>query len=198
MATLPGGEALAGASALQCVINEQTGVNERPDGVVPKNDPPEDGYARIAGFVETWIIPDPGNPASDTTAQVFRVTVDTEEIAVYGDNPSPPFPAPGSWFDESIAVIPVPIAKSEAEFLYQYNADPAPIQDRSDVDVDPNTLLPTNCTLENIVWPGPPQSPAGPSVPTHCFHPMAVQAPQNNAGNVPLTYSCLASFQPTP
>lgn len=205
VATLPSGEALAQASALQCVINEQNGTKEQPEGEETKEDPLSDSYARIAGTVESWFINNPNNPSARVLATVYHIVTDSDEIHVYGDNqPGLNLPVRGTWFDSSVAVIPSPLGTSDAVFLYAYEADRSPIEEKEDVHVDTSTGLPTSCIIDPAIppWPGPtgtPSTPAGPSSTggTHCFYPLAVQAPSETPGNVPLTYSCLASFQRT-
>ncbi|WP_295883963.1 hypothetical protein [uncultured Thiohalocapsa sp.] len=203
IATLPSGEAMAAGSALQCVINEQLGVQAPPAGEV---DPLTDNYARISGSVQFWLVQDPDIPTQNTLVEVYHfVDANGDQVWVYGDNAtsSKTWPTPGTWFDTTTALLPFPNSQRNAEFLYLYNADVAPINDKTQVSQGPNPTpppdrIPTDCTLEGITWPGPPASPVGPSKPVHCIYPMAVQSPQieqNLPNNVPLTHSCLTSFQ---
>jgi hypothetical protein len=200
IATLPSGEALASASALQCVISEQNGDKSQPQGEEPETVPPRDNYARLSGRVEQWLVEDPSAPTERTDAIVYYMVIDGEDIRVWGENGAG-FPEPGTWFDpvSANAFPPVAVDDFPAEFLYLYQANTAPLATKSDLEVDAATILPAGCTIKSgISWPGPggtPATPSGPSAPEHCVFPMAVQANVGAAGNVPLTYSCLASFQ---
>jgi hypothetical protein len=206
IATLPSGEALANASALQCVINEQNGTQLPATERVADTDPPQDNYVRVPGQIQDWLIPsDPNNPTGPkTTASVYFIdaanNASGQDLYVYGDNGAG-FPVQGSWFDITAPGVSGPSAfppPANVEFLYLYKADNAPITDQSDVAVDGGGL-PSDCEIDSTIpaWPGGSTSPVGPTAPQHCFYPMAVQAPQNTPGNVPLTYSCLASFTAT-
>lgn len=201
IATLPGGEALAQSSAMQCVISEQNGDKSPPEDIEPQTVPPADTYARATGTIERWIIP---NPTSSGTisVEVFHVDVGGDEIYVYGRNTASGVPTMGSWFDRSIATPPVAVGSAPAEFLYGYKADTSPLADIDDLAVNSSTLLPEECVIDHSIpsWPGPlgtPATPAGPDETKHCIFPFAVKADLETPGNVPLTHSCLASFQRT-
>jgi hypothetical protein len=200
IATLPSGEALAQSSALQCVISEQNGDKSPPEDIEPQTVPPADNYARLAGTIERWVIPDPTAPTSTISVEVFHVTIDGDEIYVYGRNTATGIPSMGSWFDRSIAKPPIPLKTDAAEFLYGYKADTSPLTDKNHLAVDSATLAPEECVIDPGIpsWPGPlgtPSTPAGPDEKKHCIFPFAVKADVETPGNVPLTYSCLASFQ---
>jgi hypothetical protein len=153
--------------------------------------------------VETWIVEDPSNPSTSTDVVVYYLPdlpPTGAQIRVWGENGGG-FPDPGSWFDPGTANAHPPIAVDsfDAEFLYLYQANTAPLGDKEDLKVDSGTGLPAECTIKpGLSWPGPggtPSTPSGPTSPDHCVFPMAVQATVDTPGNVPLTYSCLASFQ---
>jgi hypothetical protein len=194
IATLPSGAALAGSSSLQCVIKEQNGDKSPPENI---EEPQADHYARLEvdSYIEIWRIQDPTNPASDIFVRVFHVTMDGEEIYVYGDNTAPGVPIMGSWFDTASATGP--FRRNPAAFLYGYNATTSPLAEKDDLKVNPTTLLPSECVIDTDIppWPGAPESPAGPDDKKHCIFPFAVRADVDTPGNVPLTHSCLTSFQ---
>jgi hypothetical protein len=197
VATLPSGEALANASALQCVINQKEGKEGFPDGRVAS--PPNDTYKRITGFIERWRIPNPSDPSVTILVFVYRVTDPLgQEVTVYGDNTDqgiPTLPAEGRWFDTTIDDGRRLIRRGGAQFLYVYTAD-------RDGNAVTNNSIPGDCTIDSSLgrWPTANSDgsavPAGPDSPEHCFYPMAiqVQVPTNAPGNVALTLSCLASF----
>ncbi|HBG96418.1 MAG TPA: hypothetical protein DDY14_14130 [Chromatiaceae bacterium] len=196
IATLPGGEALANASALQCVVKEQDGTKAPPSGV---GVPLADNYLRVAGQTQLYRsfvrVEDGG--AGQGNILVYRYELDGETILVVGDNPTNSSAAPpGTWFDLTVSPPPFPIGSpTPASFLLLYDANNAPITDKSDVAVDASTGMPTGCNMTAPIWPGPPTSPTGPQSPQHCVYPMAVQVAQDTPGNIPLTQSCLTSFQ---
>jgi hypothetical protein len=202
IATLPSGEALANASALQCVINQQTGGNDFPLNLRPHpNTDPQDKYTRQLGSLDLYRIPDPRPGATPGATIVVRINKISElppgtgEITVYGDNSAlniPAVPPMGSWFDTTNP-LHVRIGGVQYQFLVVYGADRSPIQDPSDVAV--SNLVPTDCEINSSIptWPGT-ATVSGPSAPQHCFYPLAVQVPANTPGNIPLTTSCLASF----
>jgi hypothetical protein len=195
IATLPSGEALALTSTLQCAINEQDGSSARPAGAVADTDPPQDAYARIQGELQTWTIPNPdGNNPANVSIQVFHIP--TLDVYVYGDNPSYPSLTPGNWFDRNDPNVSGPSRTAAREFLYLYQADTAPLANIGDLHVNPSGLEPSSCEIQSTITPWPNDGgPAGPNSPQHCFYPIAVQANQDQPGNIPLTGSCLASFQ---
>lgn len=194
IATLPSGAALANASALQCVINQQQGQGGAPAGVLERPLPIDDKFVRVPGSIRGYEIPDPGGSGSTLLVRVYRIPAlppgSGSDVYVFGDNSdlmSNP-PTPGTWFDTgsgSWAGIDNP-----AEFLVVYSADPVPIGDKSDVAIDAD-LWPSQCEIAEGIptWPG-----GGPTSPQHCFYPVAVQAPPNTVGNIALAHSCLVSF----
>jgi hypothetical protein len=207
IATLPSGEALAAASALQCIINEQDGTKGPAPGQVPSPSP--DGYARLLGDKETYAIEN--GSGGFLFADVYHVQLPAsgEEIRVWGDNAVAGVPEPGTWFSpgefgqpDFFLGISDPVATNPWEFLYLYKADSSPLDSKEDIAVNPDGT-PADCdiapSLEGV-WDsqgGPPGAPTAPGSPPgkYCFHPLAVQetAPQT-PGNVPLTNSCLVSF----
>ncbi|WP_200242146.1 hypothetical protein [Thiohalocapsa halophila] len=173
IATLPSGEALANASALQCVINEQNQAG--PPVTVDIPVPDDDTYVRVSGEVREYFTEaSNAGPGERRTVYFFEGDVPQANILVNPD---------GSWFDDT-GWQQDNSQTREAAFLVQYNA----------TTTDPTTAeVNTECELEvgTDSWTG---IVTGPRAPQHCFYPMAVKAPQGNAGNVPLTTSCLASF----
>ena len=198
VATLPSGEALAAASALQCVINEQTGAAEPPAPVVIAPVPPEDTYVRIVGEIRTYrsFVAAGSGGGGVGSIIVYKYTVDGDDILVVGQNTNPSAAPLGTWFNLGVVPAPILLSTQPAHFLRLYDASPNPITAPGDVAVDAGTQLPTACTQSSPNWPGPPTSPTGPSTADgkHCFYPVAVQANVNQAGNIPLTQSCLLSF----
>jgi hypothetical protein len=197
IATLPSGAALANASSLQCVISEQNGDKPPPQGTEA---PQADNYARldVDSYTEVWRIQDPTNPASQIFVRVFHVKIDGEDIYVYGNNTAAGVPIMGSWFD--IGTATGPFRQNPTAFLYGYKATTSPLGDKDDIKVNPTTILPEECEIDSEIpaWPGPmgsPATPEGPDENKHCIFPFAVKADVNTPGNVPLTYSCLTSFQ---
>lgn len=203
IATLPSGEALANASALQCVINEQDATNPPAEGVVGVTVPADDRYLRVDGEIRLYrsLVSVENGGAGFGNIQVYSYQLDGEDILVVGDNPNNATAAPlGSWFDLTVdpAPIPLPLATTPARFLYLYGTENTPITDAGDVNVDPITGMPTpDCSITGPAWPGPPKSPIGPTSPQHCVYPMAVQVLPGGSrtNNIPLTQSCLTSFQ---
>ncbi len=215
IATLPSGEALAAASALQCVINEQN-ATEQPDGVLPgppAPGPPPDNYIRIPGKREFYFsITPPPNGAGAGTIEVYRFNDQNgDEILIVGDNAGTsvsPIAPPGTWFDPSTALFKS--AEEDVWFLRMYYADPNPITGPADVAVDETGVdadgfpAPSEaCTIENPPggWntgsPPPPTAPrTGPDGTSgrDCIYPLAVQVDPGSPGNIPLTGSCLTSF----
>jgi hypothetical protein len=196
VATLPSGEALAGASAMQCAINQQEVDLGFPEGIVPKTTPPQDSYARVEGRIQVWEITDPDDPGQTIFVKIYRIPdLNGDLVYVYGDNTdlgTTSLPAPGTWFD--ITGLGQPVQQAPAQFLYVYNAN-RPIDTQNDVAV--NGLVPGGCTIDTTIpaWPG---AVSGPKSPQHCFYPMAIQAPAKTSGNLALTHSCLTSFNNAP
>lgn len=197
IATLPSGEALANASALQCVINVQQD-NNPPEALVSPTLPDEDTWARVVGEIQTWTInnPDSSEGAPDEIAvQVYHIprSGDATNIYVYGQNSAVGVPPAGSQFDTDAAVTGPAADPSPAFFLYQYDASNAPIEDATDVAVAPGGTLPTGCNFETGLenWSTSSVPPSA----DYCFYPMAVQTSPNSNGNIPLTHSCLTSFK---
>ncbi|MCG6942230.1 MAG: hypothetical protein LJE69_13380 [Thiohalocapsa sp.] len=212
IATLPSGEAFAMASALQCVIKEQDGSQDQPQGVVAVAD--ADNYIRVPGRREEWFST---KSTADGGAGVGIIEVyrfpdqDGNEVVIVGDNADTavsPIAPVGTWFDTSTSYF---VRGEDKLFLRMYYADPNPITGPSDVAVDVTGTdangyyyPATGCAISNpsSAWPGPTASPptlagpegapAGPG--THCIYPLAVQADPTGPGNVPLTASCLLSF----
>jgi hypothetical protein len=196
IATLPSGEALANASALQCVINQQEGRGGAPAGVLEAPIPSDDTFARVPGRILGYKIQLPdGSTQLVRVYQIPELPPGTGTITVYGNNSDlwSDAPVPGTWFDISAANFAG--IDNPAEFLMVYRDDPAPIGDKTDVAVT-SALLPSDCDIVTGIpnWPGSPTSPTGPTSPQHCVYPLAVQASPNAAGNIALAGSCLASF----
>jgi hypothetical protein len=199
IATLPGGEALANSSLLQCVINQQMGADEAPKSIRELTDP-LDTYSREDGFLDFYLAPDPRQPPGTTLTVLLRVYRIREMppgagwLSVYADLNLPEFPPLGSWFQTGQMGYTL-LGSVERQFLRAYGTARAPIQAPTDVAI--NFPLPGGCNFD-VTWPGPAGgTPDGPQEPQHCFYPLAVQSVQgasNNAGNVPLAASCLASF----
>ncbi len=103
IATLPSGEALANASALQCVINEQEGgANPPADPIVSNPPPPEDHYLRVDGEIRrylSFVSIANGGPGTGVI-QVYYYNLNGQDILLVGDNGSAANIAPlGTWFD---------------------------------------------------------------------------------------------------
>jgi hypothetical protein len=190
IATLPSGEALAAASAPHCVINRQNG-RDTPSPVVFDPVPPGDHYIRIPGSVQDYLIFDASVGFGPIT--VFRFTIESNPVTVVGDNPQNTSAAPrGTWVDPGLLTTPINPAQP-AQFLYLYNTTRFEVVDpETDVAVGADGF-PSDCTISSPDWP----SGAGaPPKPASCFYPFAVQAePTAQPGNIPLTHSCLLSFQ---
>jgi hypothetical protein len=198
VATLPGGEALANSSAMQCVINEQQHSPGPATPFVSDPRPEGDTYLRVPGIVQTWassIGYSNGGPGQGLV-QVFYfpdTTTGDAPIWLVGQPQSGVTdPAPfGTWFNRSLpGVSHQPALDVDALFLRMYDVNSA-----GDVAIDGSTMLPTDCTISSPAWPGGATSPTGPQPPPkYCYYPMAVQAPRDAIGNVPLTLSCIGSF----
>ncbi|NBC13764.1 MAG: hypothetical protein GVY09_10540 [Gammaproteobacteria bacterium] len=211
IATLPSGEALAAASALQCVINEQNNT-EPPDGVVSNTLP--DNYIRIPGKRQLY---------RSTTAFPAGFGIGTVEVYLFndqagnpvhivGDNQPPQATdlAPtGTWFVPPDPPNQEPTFEEDVLFLRMYDANPNPITGPNDVAIDEtgadaNGPYPSErCTIDNppggwnTVSAPPPTAPRSGPIGTNgrdCVYPLAVQADPNVPGNIPLTGSCLTSF----
>jgi hypothetical protein len=197
VATLPGGEALANSSAMQCVINEQQHNPGPATPFVSSPRPEGDTYLRVPGIIQTWgsFVGYPAGPGQGLV-QVFHFPATTtggQPIWLVGQPQSGVVnPAPfGTWFDPALAGVSHQTDLDvEALFLRMYDVNSA-----GDVAVDGTSFLPTDCTISSPAWPGGATSPPGPlPPPTYCYYPMAVQAPRDAIGNVPLTLSCIGSF----
>jgi hypothetical protein len=202
IATLPSGEALAMTSSLQCVIHEQDNSNKPQPNPVVVN---ADQYVRVPGRREVW--------QSNTSVaaggagvgqiEVYRIPdQDGNEILVVGDNLNTnvnPIAPVGTWFNPATAQPPSPSSSAERQFLRFYRADAFPIASSTNVAADPAPpYLSTGCGTSNPAggWSQPPAPRAGPdgSIGRDCVYPLAVQADTRTPGNIPLTYSCMASF----
>jgi hypothetical protein len=200
IATLPSGEALANASALQCVINEQDDTTPPAQAVV--SDPPPEGdlYLRVEGEVRLYrsLVSVEDGGAGIGNLLVYSYQLDGDDILVVGDNPNNATAAPlGAWFDLDVLPAPLLLSTTPARFLYLYGTEKTPIENPGDVNVNPDTGMPTeDCFITGPAWPGDPTSPTGPTSPQHCVYPMAVQVLPNGSrtNNIPLTHSCLTSF----
>jgi hypothetical protein len=193
IATLPSGAALANASAVQCVIAEQQTDRVEPDGRVFALDK----YVRVMGAVESWQLkPSGGSPA--VAVRIYYLPATSTgldfDVRVYGDL-RPDSKELGDWFDTADATTSTPLKSRDAAFLYEYKVANT-VPEKSDVSFIEGDLAPADCEVETLDWTG---SPFGdkPSSPEHCFFPMAVQVAPQQPGNVPLTYSCLCSLDPT-
>jgi hypothetical protein len=201
IATLPSGEALAMTSSLQCVINEQDDSNKsQPSPIVTD----ADKYVRVTGRLEVW---QSNTSVADGGAGLGQIEVyvipdqDGKEIWVVGENASTtvsPIAPVGTWFDRATAQSP-PLSSDERQFLRFYRADAFPIGSSTGVAANPDPpYLSTGCGTSNPAggWSQPPAPRAGPdgSIGRDCVYPLAVQADTRTPGNIPLTYSCMASF----
>jgi hypothetical protein len=192
IATLPSGEALAAASAPHCVINRQNG-RDTPSPVVFDSVPREDHYIRIPGSVQDYRISDASVGSGPIT--VFQFTIEGNSVTVVGDNPQNTSAAPrGTWVDPALLTDAINAAQP-AQFLYLYNTTRFEVVDPElDVAVG-NDGFPSDCNITSPSWP--PEATSQPEPPNYCFYPFAVQVDPNQAGNIPLTTSCLLSFQST-
>ena len=139
--------------------------------------PEEDTYVRVLGQTREYTEND-SEPVNRKTVY-FVESSNIPEPA--GDNIL--VNTDGTWFDDA-DWTEVTGERKTTYFLYQYNA----------TTTDPTTTeVDTQCSFSESAWQGGGQG-KGPTKPQHCFYPMAVKAPQGIAGNVPLTTSCLASF----
>jgi len=205
LATLPSAEALAQASAIQCAINEQAGLNQPPPD--PTNASSQ-GYLRVAGEKRTYFTntsaPAAWGPYQFIEAYYF-LDLNGDPILVVGEANATPANPLGSWFNSNWAFG---YSSTPAEFLYLYYAD-YPIVDASSVKVDTGTGQPTQCDITidfsgatGATWadqydgtstPAPPTP--NPTSPYHCNFPFAVQVVSPpSAGNMALAASCLTSF----
>jgi hypothetical protein len=200
IATLPSGAALAQASAVQCVINEQVAPpDDRPAGFTQTLD----RYLRISGSIERWTEQDPATSTNYPVNVYFIPDGNTGlgyDVRVYGDPPVgfslPPGRSVGDWFDKDLSLVSGPEDIESAAFLYLYGVESS-VEDPSDVNVVPGSVVPGGCNIApGLTWPDPP-SPIGDAPPNTCFHPVAVQTEAGAMGNVPLTHSCLCSIDPT-
>jgi hypothetical protein len=223
VATLPSGAALANASSLQCVINEQNDPQQAP-GTQLTATPNPDSYIRVDGRIQKWLIggPDVASGGPGTAGQVIDIyvyTINGQQITIVGDNPQSTSVAPaGTWFYPNAKLagqnfahqyIPRSDTDEQTQFLYVYQSAGLPTVG---VSVDPATKLPTACDIPaQPTWPGSnptnvcddangnpiacPPTPDGPQAPAHCVWPLARPVTSaTQGGNIPLTHSCLASF----
>jgi hypothetical protein len=208
IATLPSGEALAMASALQCIIKEQNGTNDVPDGAA--DTPSTDNYIRIPALRESRALNTAGDgykglPAG-TPFSIYRffdpsrneVTVFAEDVTVGSVSTTK-----GTWFDQldddGNAISDLTSPPVLVELLRIYRADSNPITAPGDVAVDafstdPNGQGPsTGCNLNpDADWTDAPRTLDNTGA--DCVFPLALQEPKNLPGNIAITGSCLASF----
>jgi hypothetical protein len=169
IATLPSGEALANASALQCVINEQ----ENPTTLVETSDA-TDPYLRIDGF----LVKDGSN-----NVIAYRITG-----APFAGGDGLYVDLSGNRIDP--ASLPTPNTEEATQFLRVYGATNSPITGPEDVTVAVDTT-PSGCEIKSGLTGYSPY----PTAPDYCFYPVAAPRPAFGApGNVALTGTCLASF----
>lgn len=204
VATLPSGVALAQASSLNCVIDEQLAEPEgaaEAEGLVFTPKPDDDKYVRIPGLVQPYIV---RNEPGDTPYELDVYTIpnvgpDADTLTLVGQSDNPAAPDAGSWFDPDDFDLALEFGSEvDAEFLYLYKVDSFPATSGS-VNFTPSGVpdvpgKPSLCDIEpSIQWPDGAGIPDGPNEEKHCVFPVAVQV-KESVGNVPLNGTCLTSL----
>jgi hypothetical protein len=167
IATLPSGAALAQASAINCVIEEQ---GQAVDGLPTAIDPAGDSYIVVTG--ESWYYVGLPGGVSDRRVYFFD-TLGDPPVRVQVDSD-------GNWVDVTGATAS---ERQDNTFLVIFSTD-----------ADPATSIAESCTISGVDWSANPDS-VMPTSPEFCIGPIAkVQVAQ--PGNIGLSLSCYNSVSP--